>query len=76
MDIAPFGKMVPQTVRELVLEAKTNLTYGRYDVFDVAHHGPIKDQAGKVRLASGRMSDKAMLSMNFFVQGVVGKVPK
>ncbi|MFQ5913818.1 MAG: BMP family ABC transporter substrate-binding protein [Nitrospinota bacterium] len=76
VDIAPFGKMVPNSVRDLVIDAKVNLTRGVYDVFDVAHHGPIKDQSGKVRLASGRMSDKDMLSMNYFVEGVVGKVPK
>ena len=72
MDLAPFGKMVPQAVRDLVNRKKADIAAGKVDVFE----GPIKDQAGKVRLASGRMSDKAMLSMNFFVQGVVGKVPK
>ncbi|MFQ5693939.1 MAG: BMP family ABC transporter substrate-binding protein [Nitrospinota bacterium] len=70
--LAPFGPMVPQSVRDLVTKKKAEIVSGKFDVFE----GPIKDQSGKVRLASGRMSDRDMLSMNFFVEGVVGKIPK
>ncbi len=72
VDIAPFGKMVPQAVKDLVNRKKAEIVAGKFDIFE----GPIKDQSGKVRLASGRMADGAMLSMTFFVQGVVGTIPK
>jgi basic membrane protein A and related proteins len=39
--------------------------------------GPIKDQEGKVTLAAGqRASDKELLTMKWFVEGVVGKIPE
>ena len=44
-----------------------------WDVFT----GPIKDQAGKIRVAEGkRMSDPEMLGMGWFVEKVVGQLPK
>ena len=39
--------------------------------------GPVKDQSGKVRVAAGSvMSDEDMLGFNWYVEGVVGKLPK
>jgi basic membrane protein A len=72
VDLAPFGPMVPKAVQDLVNQKKAAMKAGKFDVFE----GPVKDQSGKVRVASGRMSDKDMLSMSFFVEGVVGKIPK
>lgn len=73
VDIAPFGSMVPQDVRDLVNRKKGDLIAGKFDVFE----GPLKDQSSRTRLAAGkRMSDPDMLSMNFFVEGVVGQIPK
>lgn len=38
--------------------------------------GPIRDNAGKEVLAPGQVADDAFLnSLNFYVQGVEGKVP-
>ena len=71
--LAPFGPMVPQTVRDLVGRKKAEILSGKFDVFD----GPIKDQSGKVRVPAGKqMSDKDMLAMKFLVEGVVGNLPK
>lgn len=71
--LAPFGPMVPQAVRDLVERKKAEISSGEFDVF----HGPIKDQAGNVRVPAGkRMSNEEMLGMNFLVEGVVGKIPK
>ena len=42
-----------------------------------AFQGPIKDQAGKVVVKAGeRASDKMLLGMNFYVEGVDGSIPK
>ena len=39
--------------------------------------GPIKDQDGKVVIAAGqRPADKDLLTMKWFVEGVVGKIPE
>ena len=39
--------------------------------------GPIKDQSGKERVAEGQtLSDKDLLGMNWYVEGVEGELPK
>ena len=39
--------------------------------------GPVVDQDGKTRVAAGQtMSDKDLNSMNYYVQGVISKLPK
>ncbi|MFV0421806.1 BMP family ABC transporter substrate-binding protein [Oleidesulfovibrio sp.] len=68
-DIAPFGDMVPQDVRDKVLAAKADIIDGKLAVFS----GPIKDQSGKVRIAEGeKATDEMLLGMDWFVEGVVG----
>jgi basic membrane protein A and related proteins len=38
--------------------------------------GPVKDQDGKVRVAAGKnMSDGEMGKMDYYVEGVAGKLP-
>ena len=44
IDIAPYGKDVPESVKELV-ESETTHCFGEWDVFE----GPIKDNQGKIR---------------------------
>ena len=54
-----------------------NATYGKLEKqqFDI-FAGPIFDNEGKERVAKGaKADDKALLTMNYFVKGVVGKVP-
>ncbi|WP_141432089.1 BMP family ABC transporter substrate-binding protein [Bacillus sp. 03113] len=73
VDIAPFGKNVPQEVKTSVEEAKKKIIDGSFEVF----HGPIKDQSGKVIVQEGqKMEDKDILSMNWFVEGVNGTIPE
>jgi hypothetical protein len=46
---------------------------GRFDLF----WGPIKDQSGKLHIAAGeKLAEEVLLGMNWFVEGVVGTVPK
>jgi len=69
--LAEFSPLVPQDVRDLVAAQKQKIIGGTWDVFT----GPIKDNEGKVRVAEGtKMDDGAMLSFDWFVEGVVGKV--
>ena len=72
VDIAPIGAMVPASVRSLVAAKRSAIIAGKFNEFA----GPIRDQSGTVRVPAGSaLSDSAQLSMNWFVEGVVGKVP-
>ena len=71
VQLADYSPKVPQDVRDLVEAAKKKILDGN-DVFC----GPVKDQSGKEIVAAGScMSDGDMLSMAFFVEGVVGTIP-
>ncbi len=73
VDVAPYGDMVPQNVRAEAEAAKARIISGDWDVF----YGPVKDQSGNVRVAEGeKMSDDDMLTLNWFVEGVVGQIPE
>ena len=69
VDLAPFGPMVPQDLRDKILAAKADIMAGKLQVFA----GPIADQAGEVRVAAGTTApDDMLLGMTWFVKGVVG----
>ena len=69
VDIAPFGPMVPDEVKTRVLAEKTRLVGGDDQIF----RGPINDQQGNPKIAAGeKASDKTLLGMTWFVEGVVG----
>ncbi len=69
VDLAPFGPMVPENIKGLVLERRAAIESGRAPVFA----GPIADQNGKIRIAAGEIpSDEALLSMTWFVKGIIG----
>ena len=72
VDIAPLGPMVPPAVKTMVMAKRRAIIAGTFNEFA----GPIKDQAGVARIpAGGALSDSTQLSMNWFVQGVVGTIP-
>ncbi|MBF0286904.1 MAG: BMP family ABC transporter substrate-binding protein [SAR324 cluster bacterium] len=73
IDLAPFGEMVPQSVRDMVLKKKEEMVQGKFTVFQ----GPIKKQDGTLAAKAGqKLTDKEMLSMSYFVEGVAGTIPK
>jgi len=73
VDLAPYGPMVTDDTKKLVTDAKAKLMDKSWDVFT----GPIKDQAGVVKVPAGQvMSDKDMLAFDWFVQGVDGTIKK
>jgi basic membrane protein A len=68
-----FGPKVPQAVRDEVRKRQTEIAKGKLRPFT----GPIVDNEGKQVLAAGStMTDEQILSMNFLVSGVQGKVAK
>jgi len=73
VELAPMSKKVPADVQKLVTEKTTAIKAGTFHPFT----GPIKDQAGKEKVAAGVIvSDADLLSMNWFVEGVQGTISK
>ena len=73
VEMSPFGDMVPEDVRKLVDGARDKIAGGALHPFA----GPVKDNKGKVRVAEGKtITDKELLTMDYFVEGVQGDVPK
>ncbi|RMF91239.1 MAG: BMP family ABC transporter substrate-binding protein [Nitrospinota bacterium] len=71
--LSPYGPAVPEEVKAYVARRKQALIEGKFDVF----WGPIRDQGGTMRIAKGyKPSDTELLSMNWFVEGIVGTVPR
>lgn len=71
--LAPFSPLVSEETKTLVEEARQRITGDEWDVFC----GPINDQDGNLRVAEGEcLSDDEMLSLDWFVEGVVGTIPE
>jgi len=70
--LAPFNKVVPQDVQDLVKKAEAEMVAGKLHVFQ----GPMKDNTGKERLAAGKaITDADLSKMDYYVEGVIGKLP-
>jgi basic membrane protein A len=70
--MAPFTNM-PTDVAALAQKAVDGISSGALHPFQ----GPIKDQDGKLRVRAGeRLGDGDLLGMNWYVEGVDGKLPK
>jgi basic membrane protein A and related proteins len=71
--LSSFHASVPKPVRDKVLAELKKMKEGKDDSF----LGPIKDQEGKAFIPAGqRATDKELLTMKTFVEGVVGKIPE
>ena len=72
MDLVKIADQVPQEIKDKVEKAKAGLKDGSFAVWT----GPIKDNTGKEVLAAGQVADDGFLrGINFYVNGVEGKVP-
>ena len=70
--MGPFGKMVPKDVQDLEKKAEADIAAGKLHPFT----GPMKDSEGKERLAAGKtITDDALSKMDYYVEGVQGKIP-
>jgi basic membrane protein A len=69
VDLAPFGPMVPEDVRQKVMTEKAAIIAGTAELFA----GPVTDQTGKIQVPAGRVAtDEELLNMKYFVKGVIG----
>ena len=72
IDLKKIADDVPQETKDKVEKARAGLKDGSFAVWT----GPIKDNSGKEVLAAGTVADDAFLrGINFYVNGVDGKVP-
>lgn len=70
--LAPFSDRVPSDVQSLVNERMQLIMSGEWDVFC----GPINGANGNLVVEEGKcLTDSEMLSMDYFVEGVVGEAP-
>ncbi len=71
--MAPYGSALPAEVAEEAKAAQEAITSGTLHPFT----GPINKQDGSVWLAEGETaSDEDLLSMDFYVEGLSGELPK
>jgi basic membrane protein A len=69
LEIAPFGKSVPERVRQFVLALAEGYKAGLIDTFI----GPIKDQGGVIRIPEGEFwGNEKMGDFDWLVEGVIG----
>jgi simple sugar transport system substrate-binding protein len=71
--LSPLNPAVPAAVAKLFEDKKAAIASGKFEPFQ----GPIKDQSGATVVAAGATVPlKDLLSMNFYVQGIEGSIPK
>jgi basic membrane protein A len=73
VQMGPYNKNLPADV--VALAEKIHLGIGNGEIHPFA--GPIKDQSGKIVVEAGKVADDGMLAgMSFYVEGVIGSIPK
>ena len=73
VQLAPYNEVLPANVKAMAEKARKGIIDGSVHAFQ----GPIKDQSGKIVVKAGERANDGMLAgMNFYVEGVEGKIPK
>lgn len=71
--LSPFGSAVTDDVKSLIEEKRAAILDGSFHPFA----GPVKDQAGTVRIAEGvKPTVEDLEKTDYFVEGVIGNIPK
>jgi simple sugar transport system substrate-binding protein len=71
--MAPLNSVVPPAAAKVFEEKKNAIIDGKLTPFQ----GPIKDQSGTVKVPAGStMSLQDLMSLNWYVEGVEGSIPK
>ncbi|MDQ5817063.1 MAG: BMP family ABC transporter substrate-binding protein [Actinomycetota bacterium] len=71
--LAPYGKSVSEETKKRIEERQQAIIDGEFEPFT----GPVRDQEGNVRIPEGETATlEELLSMDYLVEGVIGKVPK
>ena len=72
VQLSAIGADVPAPVQALIGARRKAIVEGRFKPFAA----PLVDNEGRVRLAAGSLDDASIATMNWFVRGVQGSVPK
>lgn len=73
LEMSPYNEALPADVIAMAKQEVEDIKSGKSHPFA----GPIKDQSGKVVVKEGEtLDDKALLTMDWYVEGVQGKLPK
>lgn len=71
--MSPLNPAVPAAARKDFEDKRKAIIDGKFNPFQ----GPVRDQKGTVRVAAGSlMPMKDVMSINWYVQGVEGSIPK
>ena len=71
--LSEFGNNVTKEIQREVLDMQAKIKSGEYVVFQ----GPLSDREGNLKLEEGKkITFEWMESMDYFVEGVVGSIPK
>jgi basic membrane protein A len=71
--VGAFGPKVPKAVQDEVLARQKDIASGKLKPFA----GPLQDNEGKAIIAKGQsLGDEQILTMNYLVAGVQGRIPK
>ncbi len=71
--MAPFNPAIPDNVAAEARQAIDDIKAGRLHPFA----GPVNNQAGEMVVPAGEVvGDDKLLSMNWYVEGVQGKLPQ
>jgi simple sugar transport system substrate-binding protein len=71
-DLVSVNSIVPDAAKKQVEARKADIKAGKFSVFA----GPIKGQDGSMKVAAGTtLDDKAIDSINWYVEGVEGQLP-
>lgn len=71
--LAPLNDAIPKELQNRIRKMEADLKSGKLHPFA----GPVVNQSGKTVVAEGKtMSDKALSSMGYYVEGVSSKFPK
>jgi simple sugar transport system substrate-binding protein len=73
VELTPLNKSIPPAVMQLFEDRKQAIISGTLQPFS----GPVKDNAGRIKVPAGTaLSASDLMSINWYVEGVEGSVPK
>jgi len=74
VDLAPISDLVAPDVKQMAEAEAAKFKSGEQTIFTI-FTGPLKDQTGAEKVAAGTaMTGEELLGMNWFVEGVEGKI--
>ena len=72
IELAALNPAIPADVVKLFNDKKAAIVAGSFHPFQ----GPVKDQAGKIKVAPGQViSDAELWGMKWYIEGVEGALP-